>query len=165
MPASAIEAIWLQRWNAGENIGEQLDALKRKPVLFIMMNSTEDAEDVGAWLRERIRRILPDKTQIIHTDKSGEVSKKDLDMARKAVREVDDRKPDSRHCQRADAARRMGREERDRGCWGCVPYTAKANILPEQAIGRGLRLMFRDVPVGFTEARGHHRKSEISRLC
>ena len=26
---------------------------------------------------------------------------------------------------------------------GLRPYTAKANILPEQAIGRGLRLMFR----------------------
>jgi type III restriction enzyme len=34
---------------------------------------------------------------------------------------------------------------------GLRPYTAKANILPEQAIGRGLRLMFRDIPVDFTE--------------
>ena len=29
-------------------------------------------------------------TEVIHTDKSGEISKKDLDVARKAVREVDD---------------------------------------------------------------------------
>jgi type III restriction enzyme len=34
---------------------------------------------------------------------------------------------------------------------GLRPYTSKANILPEQAIGRGLRLMFRDVPADFTE--------------
>jgi type III restriction enzyme len=34
---------------------------------------------------------------------------------------------------------------------GLRPYTAKANILPEQAIGRGLRLMFRELPVNFTE--------------
>ena len=34
---------------------------------------------------------------------------------------------------------------------GLRPYTAKANILPEQAIGRGLRLMFRDMAVDFTE--------------
>ncbi len=34
---------------------------------------------------------------------------------------------------------------------GLRPYTAKANILPEQAIGRGLRLMFRDLTVDFTE--------------
>src|SRR5207253_8119620 len=34
---------------------------------------------------------------------------------------------------------------------GLRPYTAKANILPEQTIGRGLRLMFRELPVSFTE--------------
>jgi type III restriction enzyme len=28
---------------------------------------------------------------------------------------------------------------------GLRPYTAKADILPEQTIGRGLRLMFRDL--------------------
>src|SRR5260370_24035463 len=34
---------------------------------------------------------------------------------------------------------------------GLRPYTAKANILPEQTIGRGLRLMFRDLPNAYTE--------------
>ena len=34
---------------------------------------------------------------------------------------------------------------------GLRPYSAKANILPEQTIGRGLRLMFRDLSVSFTE--------------
>ena len=34
---------------------------------------------------------------------------------------------------------------------GLRPYTAKANILPEQTIGRGLRLMFRDLSISFTE--------------
>ena len=37
----------VERWR---EYRDQLGALKRKPVLFIMMNSTEDAEDVGAWL-------------------------------------------------------------------------------------------------------------------
>jgi type III restriction enzyme len=31
---------------------------------------------------------------------------------------------------------------------GLRPYTAKANILPEQTVGRGLRLMFRNIPGG-----------------
>ena len=31
-----------------------------------------------------------DKLLVIHTDRSGEVSKKDLDVARKVAREVDD---------------------------------------------------------------------------
>ena len=34
---------------------------------------------------------------------------------------------------------------------GLRPYTAKANILPEQAIGRGLRLMFRGLITDYTE--------------
>jgi type III restriction enzyme len=34
---------------------------------------------------------------------------------------------------------------------GLRPYSAKANILPEQTIGRGLRLMFRDLPTDYTE--------------
>ncbi len=34
---------------------------------------------------------------------------------------------------------------------GLRPYTATANILPEQTVGRGLRLMFRDQAVGYTE--------------
>lgn len=34
---------------------------------------------------------------------------------------------------------------------GLRPYTSKANILPEQTIGRGLRLMFRGTTVGYTE--------------
>src|SRR5207237_1082115 len=34
---------------------------------------------------------------------------------------------------------------------GLRPYTAKANILPEQTIGRGLRLMFRERPAGYAE--------------
>jgi type III restriction enzyme len=34
---------------------------------------------------------------------------------------------------------------------GLRPYTAKANILPEQTVGRGLRLMFRDQAANYTE--------------
>src|SRR5262249_13372156 len=119
----------------------QLAKLKRKPVLFIMLNSTEDAEDVGAWLRERYpEEFAAEKTQIIHTDKTGEVSKKDLDIARRAVREVGD--PASPI--NAIVSVLMLREGWDvknvTVVVGLRPYTAKANILPEQAIGRGLRL-------------------------
>jgi type III restriction enzyme len=139
----------VERWR---EYREQLGELKRKPVLFIMMNSTEDAEDVGAWLRERYPEDFGgSKTQIIHTDKSGEVSKKDLDVARKAVRQVDD--PTSPiHAIVSVLMLREGWDVKNvTVVVGLRPYTAKANILPEQAIGRGLRLMFRDIPVSFTE--------------
>ena len=47
----------VERWR---EYSEQLKPLKKKPVLFVMLNTTEDAEDVADWLRTkypcRIRR-------------------------------------------------------------------------------------------------------------
>jgi type III restriction enzyme len=139
----------VERWR---EYRDQLTKLKRKPVLFVMMNDTDEADDVAGWLREKYpAEFGGDKTQVIHTDKSGEVSKKELDEARKAVHDVD--QPESPI--NAIVSVLMLREGWDvknvTVVVGLRPYTAKANILPEQAIGRGLRLMFRDIPVDFTE--------------
>ncbi|HEV2299671.1 MAG TPA: DEAD/DEAH box helicase family protein [Candidatus Acidoferrales bacterium] len=139
----------VERWR---EYRDQLKALKKKPVLFIMMNSTDDAEDVGDWLRTKYpEEFGNEKTQVIHTDTKGEISKKDLDLARKAVREVDrDDCPIN-----AIVSVLMLREGWDvqnvTVVVGLRPYTAKANILPEQTIGRGLRLMFRDLPNAYVE--------------
>ena len=139
----------VERWR---EYRQQLAPVKKKPVLFVMLNDTEEAEDVGAWLRERYPEDFGDKkTQIIHTDKSGEVSKKDLEEAREAVREVDlEESPIN-----AIVSVLMLREGWDvqnvTVVVGLRPYTAKASILPEQTIGRGLRLMFRGMMVGYTE--------------
>ena len=99
-----------------------------------------------------IRRSLADgKTQIIHTDKSGEVSKKDLEAARTAVRGVDD-PLNPIHAIVSVLMLREGWDVQNvTVVVGLRPYTAKANILPEQAIGRGLRLMFRDLTTDYTE--------------
>lgn len=139
----------VERWR---EYREQLKPLKKSPVLFIMMNDTDDADDVADWMRTTYpKEFGGDKTQVIHTDKSGEVSKKELDIARKAVREVDD--PGSPIS--AIVSVLMLREGWDvqnvTVVVGLRPYSAKANILPEQTIGRGLRLMFRDLPASFTE--------------
>jgi type III restriction enzyme len=139
----------VERWREYRT---QLAPLKQKPVLFIMMNDTEEADDVAAWLREKYTAEFGgDKTEVIHTDKSGEVSRKDLDEAREAVRGVDS--PDSPI--NAIVSVLMLREGWDvrnvTVVVGLRPYTAKANILPEQAIGRGLRLMFRDLGADYTE--------------
>jgi type III restriction enzyme len=139
----------VERWR---EYRDQLTKLKRKPVLFVMMNDTDEADDVAGWLREKYpSEFGGDRTQVIHTDKSGEVSKKELDEARKAVHDVD--QPESPI--NAIVSVLMLREGWDvknvTVVVGLRPYTAKANILPEQAIGRGLRLMFRDIPVDFTE--------------
>lgn len=139
----------VERWR---EYCKQLSPLKKKPILFIMMNNTDEADDVGDWLRTKFpKEFGADKTLIIHTDKSGEVSKKDLDVARKLARDVDqDKNPVN-----AIVSVLMLREGWDvqnvTVVVGLRPYTAKANILPEQTIGRGLRLMFRHFTDSFTE--------------
>ena len=136
----------IERW---KEYYEQLKPLKHKPVLFIMMNVTKEADEVADWLRTKYPSYFAaDKTLVIHTDKKGEVSKKDLDVARKASKEVDF--PDSPV--NAIVSVLMLREGWDvknvTVVVGLRPYTAKANILPEQTIGRGLRLMFRNLSSG-----------------
>ncbi len=139
----------VERWR---EYREQLAPLKRKPVLFVMMNDTDDADDVADWMRNAYPEDFGgDKTQVIHTDKGGEVSKKELDKAREAVRKVDELQSPINAIVSVLMLREGWDVQNVTVVVGLRPYTAKANILPEQAIGRGLRLMFRDVPVDYRE--------------
>jgi type III restriction enzyme len=146
---SGFLAAGVSRWKEYRN---QLAGLKKKPVLFIMMNSTEEADDIRDWLQTKYpSEFGGDKTLTIHTDKSGEISKNDVDKARKIAREVDlESSPVN-----AIVSVLMLREGWDvqnvTVVVGLRPYTSKANILPEQTIGRGLRLMFRDFSGDYTE--------------
>ncbi len=139
----------VERW---KEYSVQLESLNKKPILFVMMNNTNEADDIGDWLRTKFpKEFGGDKTLVIHTDNTGEVSKKDLDLARKIARSVDhDKSPVN-----AIISVLMLREGWDvqnvTVVVGLRPYTAKANILPEQTIGRGLRLMFRNLSGGYTE--------------
>ena len=78
---------------------------------------------------------------MIHTNRSGEITKADLDIARRAAREVDG--PDSQiRCIVSVLMLREGWDVRN----VCVivtlrSLTAASKILPEQALGRGLRRM------------------------
>jgi type III restriction enzyme len=145
----AYLAAGVERWR---EYRDELKPLKKKPILFIMMNSTDDAEDVADMLRTSYPAEFGGvKTQVIHTDKSGEISKKDLDVARKAVREVDDEKSPINSIVSVLMLREGWDVQNVTVVVGLRPFSAKANILPEQTIGRGLRLMFRDMPLGYTE--------------
>lgn len=131
---------------------EQLAPLAKKPILFIMLNSTDEADDVGDWLRTKYPAEFGGKqTLVIHTNASGEITVKDLEQARQLAREVD---------QAASPVNAIVSVLMLREGWdvqnvtvivGLRPYTAKANILPEQTVGRGLRLMFRGNGSGYTE--------------
>src|SRR6516165_1437007 len=117
-----------------------------------MMNDTSEADDVGDWLQKKYpAEFAGDKLLIIHTDKSGEVSKKDLDKARTVARDVDSGTSPV-NCIVSVVMLREGWDVQSvTVIVGLRPFTAKANILPEQTVGRGLRLMFRDQAAGYVE--------------
>lgn len=140
----AYLAAGVERW---KEYREQLAPLAKKPVLFVMMNDTAEADDVGDWLRTKYpAEFGAEKLLIIHTDRSGEVSKRDLDTARKAAREIDDEKSPI-NCVVSVMMLREGWDVQSvTVIVGLRPYSSKANILPEQTVGRGLRLMFRGNP-------------------
>lgn len=142
-------AAGVERWR---EYRRELEPLKKKPVLFVMMNSTEDADDVADWLRTKYpSEFGGERTQVIHTKNNGEIKETDLDKARKAVREVDQEKSPINAIVSVLMLREGWDVQNVTVVVGLRPYTAKANILPEQTIGRGLRLMFRDLPTSYTE--------------
>lgn len=139
----------VERW---KEYFSQLEDLKKKPILFVMMNSTEEADDIGDWLRTKYPEFFGgDKTLVIHTDRAGEVSKGDLDTARKLARDVDSEASKINAIVSVLMLREGWDVQNVTVVVGLRPYTAKANILPEQTIGRGLRLMFRGDAPAYTE--------------
>ncbi|MDQ6926894.1 MAG: type III restriction endonuclease subunit R, partial [Candidatus Eremiobacteraeota bacterium] len=92
-----------------------------------------------------------DQLLIIHTNRSGDVAAKDEDAARRAAREVDDAASPVNAIVSVLMLREGWDVQNVTVIVGLRPYSAKANILPEQTLGRGLRLMFRGEGTGYQE--------------
>jgi type III restriction enzyme len=121
---------------------KQFKGVGAKPVLFVMCESIQHADRIGEWLRDRGGgRLKRDEVLVIHTDKEGEVKKGDLDELRRLAREIDE--PDNPiKAVVSVLVLREGWDVRNvTVVLGLRPGTAAARILPEQAVGRGLRLM------------------------
>ncbi len=125
------------RWR---KFNEKLSPSGKRPVLFVMCENTLAADEAGDYLR-RLPDFAGDQLLVIHTNRSGEITKDDLDLARRAARDVD--APHSRiRCIVSVLMLREGWDVRN----VCVivtlrPLSAANKILPEQALGRGLRRM------------------------
>ena len=127
----------VQRWKDHWSVYKKLDT---KPVLFIMAEKNIYADALGEYLwKTREFGFKESEVLVIHTDAAGEVTEKDLDTAREAARDIDTNKI------KAIVSVMMLREGWDvrnvTVVLGLRPFTATAEILPEQVIGRGLRLM------------------------
>ena len=139
---------WLQaavrRWKEHR---KAYDKLGVRPVLFIMAEKNVHADALGQHLWKTAEfGFEKSEVLVIHIDNTGEVRKSDLDRARQAARDIDH--PGSRI--KVIVSVMMLREGWDvrnvTVVLGLRPYTAKAEILPEQVIGRGLRPMTRVSP-------------------
>jgi len=127
------------RWQEHSKVYALLD---RKPVLFVMAEKNTYADALGAYLWKTTEfGFKENEVLVIHTDSEGEITKKDLDLAREVARDID--KPNNKI--KAIVSVMMLREGWDvknvTVVLGLRPFTAKSEILPEQVIGRGLRLM------------------------
>ena len=111
-----------------------------RPVLFIMAEKNVFATEIGGWLVSH-GGLKEHEVLVIHTDIEGEILQGDLEKAREAARSID--KPDNKV--KAIVSVMMLREGWDvrsvTVALGLRPFTSQARILPEQAVGRGLRLM------------------------
>jgi len=124
---------------------DRLAPAGRKPLLFVMAENTAAADQIARYLETL--SDLSGKVLTIHVKMAGrdrgEIATGDLELARKAAREVDD--DDNPYA--AIVSVLMLREGWDVRNVSVIvplrPYTAKAQILPEQTLGRGLRRMTR----------------------
>lgn len=132
--------VGVQKWR---EVRDALAPAGKKPLLFVMAESTNAADQIAAYLETLAD--LSGRVLTIHVNMGGanrgEIRSSDLELAREAARQVDsDDSPYS-----AIVSVLMLREGWDvRNVCVIVPlrpYTASSKILPEQTLGRGLRRM------------------------
>ena len=129
----------VQRWKEHRKVYKRLGI---RPVLFIMAEKNVYADALGEYLWKTTEfGFRQSEVLVIHTDTTGEIRKDDLKKARQAARDIDEAESKIK----AIVSVRMLREGWD-VCnvtivLGLHPFTASAEILPEQVIGRGLRLI------------------------
>lgn len=139
----------LKRWKEHYNVYSQVG---KKPVLFIMAEKNEYADKIAETIRKMGNPGLKnpeEEVMVIHVKTKGDesaeteikISEKDLPHLRKLAREIDE--PDNKV--KIIVSNMMLREGWDVQnvtiVLGLRPFTSPPQILPEQAIGRGLRLM------------------------
>ncbi|MBK7184078.1 MAG: DEAD/DEAH box helicase family protein [Bacteroidetes bacterium] len=126
--------------------------LGQKPVLFIMAEDTKQANQIAEGIQGLAGFNKKDQVLVIHTKNNGELTtnQKDLEELREQARMIDDTKSPVKVVVSVLMLREGWDVKNVSIILGLRPFTSKANILPEQSIGRGLRLM-RDLGPDYTQ--------------
>lgn len=124
------------------------DKMKKKAILFVMTDDTRNCDDVAEYL-EGIYPDLKDAVLVIHTKRNGEISeastgkaKVELEKLRKQANEIDSLDSPYKVIVSVMVLKEGWDVRNVTTIVGLRAYTAPANILPEQTLGRGLRKMY-----------------------
>lgn len=127
---------------------KEFEPTGKKAILFIMTDDTKNCDEVKIYL-EKIYPDLNGKVLTIHTNKSGDISenvsgkaKEELDCLRKQANEIDRLESPFRVIVSVLMLKEGWDVKNVTTIVGLRAYVADSKILPEQTLGRGLRLMF-----------------------
>lgn len=132
---------------------DELSRDGKKPVMFVMTDDTRNCDAVSEHL-EKTYREFAGATLVIHTKKNGEISEaasgkgeEELRILRRESREIDSFENPNKAIVSVMMLREGWDVQNVTTIVGLRAYSSKANILPEQTLGRGLRRMFRGADV------------------
>ena len=133
--------VWEQDYQTHKKLG-------KKAILFVMVDDTKNCDDVKEYL-ELSHPLLKDSTFIIHTNKEGRIdegssakSQKELQELRQLANKVDMEDNNIRAVVSVLMLKEGWDVKNVTTVVGLRPFVATSNILPEQALGRGLRRMY-----------------------
>jgi type III restriction enzyme len=132
-----------------DQIASEFERLKidKKPVLYVACEETDVADMVFEELavkRDAKGRTWGDQILVIHSDKKHSVSEEEWEKVRHDLDTID--QPEAKNAKRVVVNVMMLREGFDvrNICVAVVLRSTESDILLEQMVGRGLRLMFND---------------------
>ncbi len=127
---------------------DNTEKLGKKAILFVMTDDTRNCNEVTEFL-EKLYPDLKDAVLTIHTKKNGEISeaatgkkKEDLEKLRSQANQIDSWGSPYKAIVSVLMLKEGWDVKNVTTIVGLRAYSAKANILPEQTLGRGLRRMY-----------------------
>ena len=127
---------------------EELKPMGKKSILFIMTDDTKNCDEVAQYI-ETSFADLKGAVLTIHTNKSGEISesvtgknKEELGILRNEANKIDSLESPFKVIISVMMLKEGWDVKNVTTIVGLKPFSADNKILPEQALGRGLRKMF-----------------------
>jgi len=135
-----------------EKVRDALAPTGKKPILFIMTDDTKDCDAVQDYLDRPYPNLRP--ILVIHTKRNGELAegntnqnKAELEKLRDLANTIDDHANPYQAIVSVMVLREGWDVQNVVTIVGLRPFQSRSQILPEQALGRGLRRMFRGAAV------------------